>query len=155
MTERNTETRTVQNYRHAARRTLTQARESLAVRTDATGEVYRLLNGTIESIIKGQPGFSQEEQVRRLGEAAETAAANREALAEAVERAKAEVLAQVEAWDFDAALAEAISTLEEAKEFAATRDFDAWQEQKRNRRGGYSSYDESAEDDEEEGEDED
>lgn len=135
MSENTTETRTVQQFRHAARRVLTQARETLAVRTDATGDVYRLLNGSIESIIAGRPGYSQEEQVERLDAARQQVEQNREALAEAVERAKAEVIAQVEAWDFDTALTEALNTLTEAREFAATRDFDAHQEAKRSRRG--------------------
>lgn len=137
MTENTTETRTVQNYRHAARRVLTQARESLALRTDATHEVYRLLNGSIEKILAGRPGLTQEQQVEFLENAKAKVAENREALAEAVERAKQEVIAQVEAWDFDTALVEALSTLDEAREFAATRDFDAWQAQKRRTRYGF------------------
>lgn len=150
MTDTTTETRTVQKYRHAARAVLTQARETLAVRTDATREVYRLLNGTIEEVIRGVTGLSQDEQVARLNEAKAKAEENRAKIAEAVAAAKAEVLAQVEAWDFDSALAETIATLEEAAEFAASRDFASHQEAKHAGRYGYSGGSPSDEEDGEE-----
>lgn len=145
MTE-NTETRTVQQYRHAARRVLTQARETLAVRTEATAEVYRLLNGSIEEILRGREGLSQAEQVEYLDNARATVEANRAELTEAIEQAKAEAIAMVQSWDFDAALAEALSILSDAREYAATRDFDAHQQVKRQRQG-YDIGDESSEDD--------
>lgn len=138
MTENTTETRTVQEYRHEARRVLTQAREALALRTDATAEVYRLLNGSIESILAGRQGLSQEEQVAHLDEAKTTVEANREQIAAAVEAAREQVIAQVKAWDFDGALAGALGVLSEAREFAATRDFEAHQERKRSRSYGES-----------------
>lgn len=134
MTE-TTETRTVQTYRHEARRVLTQAREALALRTPATQEVYELLNGPIENILRGQTGVSQEQQVARLAEARDLAEQNREQIAEAVARAQEEVIAAVEAWDFEAALAEAASILAEARDFAAERDFKAHQTEKYARRG--------------------
>lgn len=123
---------TVQKYRHSARRVLTEARSGLALRTEGTGEVYRLLNGTIESVIQGRQGLSQEQQVANLEQALTTARENREVLADKVEAARAEILEQIEGWgeDFTTKMDEAIATLEEAREFAASRDFDAHQQRK-------------------------
>lgn len=148
MTEQSTETRTVQQYRHAARRSLTEARERLALRTDETKTVYNLLNGTIEGVIRGVVGLSQEEQVERLSEAKARAEENLQSLPEAVEAAKAAIIAQVDAWgdSITEKAQEAIATLDEAANFAAERDFTAHQQ----RKGRNTSYDES---EDEEGED--
>lgn len=158
MTETTNETRTVQQYRHDARRQLKAGREALALRTDETREVYNLLNGAIESVIAGRPGFSQEEQVERLDLALTTLQENLSSLPEKVAQAREAVLAQIDGWE--SSITEqanaAVSTLAEARDFARDRDFDAWQEQKRQRRGGesvYSDFDEV--EDEDEGDDED
>ena len=154
MTENTTETRTVQDYRHDARRSLKQAQEALALRTDGTREVYQMVNGMIETVLVGRPGYSQEEQVERLTKAHDTLTENMLALPEAIESAKASVLAQIEAWETDilAKAQAAVDTLAEAKTFAAERDFEAWQEAKARRRGmsSYSEYTEADDEDDDE-----
>lgn len=160
MTENTTETRTVQAYRHDARDVLTAARESLSVRdvtrNEHTKRVYDLLNGSISSILQGKVGLSQEAQVEHLDRALTTTTENREQVAEAVAAAKAEILAKVtealEGWD-EKIIGEAdkaIAILTEAKEFAATRDFDQWQKDKARRRKLGGQY---SEDDDPDGED--
>ncbi len=141
------ETRTVQKYRHAARRSLTEARETLSVRTPETKEVYLLLNGQIEEIIRGRTGLSQEQQVEHLSNALAKVEEGMEVLPEKIEAAKASVLAIVETWEETilAKAREAAETLTEAKEFAANRDFAAWQAQKG--RPSSSTYTETSEDD--------
>ena len=131
MTENTTETRTVQQYRHEARRVLAQARETLALRSPATAEIYRLLNGPIDEMLAGREGLTQAEQVERLEQARATVEANRAELAEVVEQARQEILAAVEQWDFEAAMTEVMSVLAAARDHAATRDFDAHQQVKR------------------------
>lgn len=140
----NTETRTVQNYRHEARRVLTQARERLALRTESTQVIYHLLNGSIETVLAGRQGLSQEEQVAALDAAKEQVAANRAEIGVAVEAAKAEIIAQIEAWDFTEALTAVEDVLMEAREFAATRDFEAHQTAKYGSRT--TSYDDFEDD---------
>lgn len=141
------ETRTVQKYRHAARRSLTEARETLSVRTPETKEVYLLLNGQIEEIIRGRTGLSQEAQVEHLSNALAKVEEGIEVLPEKIAAAKASVIAIVESWEETilAKAREAADTLTEAKEFAANRDFAAWQEQKG--RPVYPAYTETSEDD--------
>ncbi len=142
MSENTTETRTVQNFRHDARRSLKQAQESITLRTDGTREVYVLVNGMIERTIAGRTGLTQDEQVESLTKAHDTLTENMAVLPEKIAEAKASVLAQVEAWETTilAKAQSAVDTLAEARDFAAERDFDAWQEEKRNRRSrGYSN----------------
>lgn len=144
-----TETKTVQKYRHEAKRSLVTARERLALRSDETREVYNLLNGTIEGVIRGRSGVSQEEQVERLTEARDRLVANLESLPEKVEAAKASVLAQIEGWE--ASITEeankAVATLTEAAQFAAERDFDAHQQRKHRAQYGYSDEGDTEPDD--------
>lgn len=143
------ETRTVQSYRHAARASLTEARESLSLRTPETKEVYHLLNGHISSVLAGRVGFTKDEQVAHLAEAQEKVEAGMASLTEKIAAAKASILEQVEGWEQNirAKAQEAADTLAEAKEYAATRDFDAHQASK----GRGTSHVEYDEYDEEEG----
>lgn len=145
------ETRTVQNYRHDARRTLYGAREKLALRTPETQEVYRLINGAVEGIIRGRVGLTQEQQVEHLNRAAETLRENLESLPEKVDAAKESVTALIEDWEnsIKAEAQNAIDTLDEAAAYAADRDFEAHQQAK----GRYS--DEDGDEDEDEDDDED
>ncbi len=133
---------TVQKFRHAARASLVKARSHLgSFRTAETKAVYNLLNGTIEEIIRGRQGLTQEEQVEHLGRAEAKVNANLDGLPEAVEAAKASVMALLEGWETEivAQANEARDILAEAKAFAAERDFEAHQEAKRSRRyGGYT-----------------
>lgn len=123
--------KTIQQFRHEARDVLAEAREALRLQTEATGQVYHLLNGTIETLLAGRTGFSQAEQVQMLADAKQTALANAEAVAEAVSAAKAEVLAAMDAWpDFAAVLTEVSNLLGQAQEVAASRDFEAHQSEK-------------------------
>jgi CRISPR/Cas system type I-B associated protein Csh2 (Cas7 group RAMP superfamily) len=147
----NTETRTVQNYRHEARRVLTQARERLALRTESTQVIYGLLNGSIEHTLAGRQGLTQEQQVSALDEAISTVESNLEEVTAAVEQAKAEIVAQIEAWDFEGALVETLSVLHAARDLAASRDFEAHQTAKYGSR--YSEPDDSFEEDEYDDED--
>ena len=155
MTENTNETRTtVQAYRHAARRDLTNAREQLALRTEATHEVYLLLNGQIEEVIRGVVGLSQEEQVSRLQDAHAKVQAGLEALPEKVAEARESIIDQMDGWEdsITAKANEALATLAEAVTFAAERDFEAHQSRKGKSVPPASSFDE---DDEEQDEDDD
>lgn len=140
---------TVQQYRHAAKRSLKTAQEAISLRNGNTREVYKLVNGMVEQTIAGRQGLSQDEQVETLGQAVETLNENMALLPEKIAEAKAAVLAQIEAWEVTvtAKAQEAVDTLTEARDFAANRDFEAWQEQKRQKReGGYHGYTEHDED---------
>lgn len=150
------ETRTVQKYRHAARKSLTEARERLALRTDETYEVYRLLNGQISDVLQGVAGLSQETQVERLNTAKEKVEAGLTDLPAKVAAAKDSVLALIEDWEqsITEKAQEAITTLEEAATYAAERDFEAHQQAKQERKYAPAmDYDESDEDDDEDDED--
>lgn len=153
------ETRTVRNYRHAARRSLTGAREALALRSNETREVYHLLNGAIEGVIRGEVGLSQESQVERLNKAHTTLQENLADLPAKVEAAKASVTALLEEWEnsIKSKAEEALATLAEAATFAEERDFEAWQAQKAERKSSYAYSYSEGEDDEEtyDGEDDD
>ena len=135
---------TVREYRHKAKSALVDARASLSLRSDATKEVYTLLNGTIETIIKGVPGLSQDQQVERLYDARQQVLENREQVVALAEAARDAVIEQVQAWpeQFAAALDSAGEVLAEAEEFAETRDFKAHMSKKRRagRYGGYGRY---------------
>lgn len=127
-----TETRTVQKYRHEARRQLKQGQERLSLRTDATHEVYQIMNGAISHTLRGIKGLSQEEQVERLAEARDQLQGNLEGLSEKLAAARQSVMEQLDSWETDiqAKADEAVATLEEARVFAAERDFEAHQNRK-------------------------
>jgi len=178
MSEINTEApANVRSYRHKAVGILKAARKPFerAPYGSKRREAYYLLNGTIETILAGRPGLSQEEQVEHLNNAREKAEGNFEVLSglveeaieeakeafspeakeAALERAKAkrdEKVAQVEARyaakveEIEARFANpeeignvvekatpVLAVLAEAADFAAERDFEAWQEAKRAR----------------------
>ena len=158
MSENTTETRTVQSYRHSARRSLKQAQEAISLRTSETKEVYTLVNGMIEEVIRGRTGLSQDEQVSRLSEAHDALVTNMETLPDKIAAAKEAVIAILDGWETTilAKAQEATDTLAEARDFAAERDFDAWQAQKKR---GYVApspdTDEDDDADEEDYEDED
>lgn len=121
--------KTVRDYRHAAKAALARGREALALRNDLTKEVYLLINGAIEEILRGRQGLSQEEQVEHLDSALTKVADAKAALPEKIAAAKAAVLAQTESWEIDitAEAEAAFSILRAGKEFAANRDFAAHQ----------------------------
>lgn len=146
------ETRTVQQYRHAARRSLTEARESLSLRTDETREIYHLLNGSISEILRGRTGLSQEAQVQHLTEAEEKVNANAAQISEKIAAARESVLVALDSWEgtINAKVAETVATLTEAKEFAASRDFEAHQSAKRR---GYHASEYASEVGDDDGED--
>lgn len=132
----------VRAYRHAATGALSQGREALSLRTDATHEVYSLINGAISEILRGRQGFGVEEQVAHLDDALAKVTEAKEALPEKIAAAKASIVAALDEWDAKimGETQEAFKVLREAKEFAATRDFEAHQARKRER-GGYQAFD--------------
>lgn len=133
---------TVREFRHAAKSVLVEARALLKFRSDDTKEVYTLLNGVIENIVKGVQGLSQEQQVERLYDATEQAKENREKVVAAAEAARDAIIEQAQALPERAvaALDSAIETLEAGREFAENRDFKAHQSKKRRSRGTYGGY---------------
>ena len=137
----------VQEGRHAVRDLLSKAHKENT--SDAEGRAVDVLTKEARSLLKGQVGLSQEQQVERLtrvGSLISSAItlATLPAVVEALEAAAA-------------ALNEASDANEDVKSLAANRDFDAWQEEKRAKReaesASYSDYDEDDsydEDDDEE-----
>lgn len=135
----------VRAYRHAATGALSRGREALALRTDKTGEIYHMINGTISEILRGRSGFGVEEQVAHLDDALAKVAEAKETLPAKIAEAKASILEAVEAWE-ETIMAEvqaAHSVLREGKEYAATRDFEAHQARKHSR-GGYHAFGDDA-----------
>lgn len=132
----------VRAYRHSATGSLSQGRAALALRTDKTHEVYSLINGVISEILRGRQGLSVEQQVAHLDDALAKVTEAKEALPEKIAEAKASIVAALDEWDekIMGEVQNAHSVLREAKEFAATRDFEAHQERKRSR-GGYQAFD--------------
>jgi hypothetical protein len=146
MSETTTETpthryRTVRKYRHEATDTLTEARSALVV-PDLFSEVTSLLNGSISSILSGRPGMGPEAQVEYLTRAEEKVRANAEEINVKITAAK-EALANFSIDNVEesvsAAIDKVLATLAEAKDLAATRDFEDHQNRK-SRAGGYEAY---------------
>lgn len=157
MSENTAAPQTVRQYRHAAVNVLKEARAVLnngAIRTEESREVYLDLNGSIESILRGETGVTQEQQVERLTSARDKVEENLQTLPAKIEAAKVagevaiekfraaekkrveETIAQAKEaltkFDGIAEVAQgAVSVLTEAAQFAAERDFDAHQEAKR------------------------
>lgn len=150
MTEETTETRTVQQYRHEARRNLNDARSRLKFRTDATAEIYSRLNGAISEVLRGRTGLTQEQQVEHLNEARNRVQESLIALPDLIAQAKAELTEQIEASlaQIESDAKRAVETLSEAAAFAEQRDFDAHQQRKAQNAPVYDDYSEDYDDEE-------
>lgn len=101
---------TVQQFRHKAVGILKEARKPLGRHPEydtARHEAYSLLNGTIETILMGRTGLSQEEQVSFLINARNKAEENLNALKPVIEAVKEEFSPEVVAEKRKAALAAA------------------------------------------------
>lgn len=160
MTDTNTEapaTKTVQTYRHEARDSLKAAQRTLQLRSDATKAAHDAINGTISAVLRGRQGLSQEQQVEHLEEALSKVNEALTNLPEQIEAIKASWSEQIESFGEDLITQVKVArvTLHEAREYAASRDFEAHQASKgRSVSASYGEdYDESDED--ESGEDDD
>lgn len=134
--------KTIQNYRHEVRSELQEGRDLLALRSASSQKAYHLINGPLTALLEGREGLTQEEQVEKLSSVRDSLTKNIAELPEAIASAKAEVEAQIGEWE-EAILAHAqaaLATVTIAAEFAASRDFEAHQETKRERRDAPVNY---------------